>query len=109
MDRGDIFLVSLDPTSGGEQRGNRPVLVVSKAEFNRLGVVVVCPVTQGGGLARSAGWSVSLSGSGTATQGVVLCHQIRTLDLKSRAAKRVEKAPAFIVEEVLARLQAIID
>lgn len=28
MKRGDIFLVSLDPTEGGEQRGSRPVLLV---------------------------------------------------------------------------------
>jgi mRNA-degrading endonuclease toxin of MazEF toxin-antitoxin module len=36
MERGDIYLVSLDPTSGHEQRGTRPVLVVSGSAFNRL-------------------------------------------------------------------------
>ena len=109
MERGDIYTVTLDPTSGGEQHGQRPVLVISTAEFNRLGVAVVCPITQGGISARIAGWAVSLTGTGTDTQGVVLCHQIRTLDLKSRSAKRKEKAPGFILDEVLARLQSIID
>lgn len=109
MDRGDIYTVSLDPTAGGEQQGQRPVLVISKAEFNRLGVAVVCPITQGGVSARTAGWAVQMMGGGTDTQGVVLCHQIRTLDLKARSAKRKERAPDFIVEEVLARLQTIID
>ncbi|MDO8280091.1 MAG: type II toxin-antitoxin system PemK/MazF family toxin [Burkholderiaceae bacterium] len=28
MDRGDIYLVSLDPTSGQEQQGTRPVLAM---------------------------------------------------------------------------------
>ena len=40
MKRGDIYLVSLDPTEGREQRGSRPVVVVSPTEFNegkRLG------------------------------------------------------------------------
>ncbi len=109
MERGDIYTVTLDPTSGGEQHGQRPVLVISKAEFNRLGVAVVCPITQGGVSARIAGWAVPLTGTGTDTQGVVLCHQIRTLDLKARSAKRKEKAPDFIMDEVLARLQSIID
>ena len=109
MDRGDIYTVSLDPTSGGEQHGQRPVLVISKAEFNRLGVAVVCPITQGGVSARIAGWAVPMIGSGTDTQGVILCHQIRTLDLKARSAKRKETAPDFILDEVLARVQTIID
>ena len=109
MERGDIYHVNLDPASGSEQRGQRPVIVISKAEFNRLGVAVVCPITQGGVTARIAGWAVTMSGSGTETQGIVLCHQIRTLDLKARSAKRKEKAPDFIINEVLARVQTIID
>lgn len=48
MERGDIYLVSLDPTSGHEQRGTRPVLVVSPSAFNRLTKTpVVLPITQG--------------------------------------------------------------
>ncbi len=31
MDRGDIYLVSMDPTSGHEQKGRRPVLVVTSS------------------------------------------------------------------------------
>lgn len=109
MERGDIYTVTLNPAAGSEQRGQRPVLVISKAEFNRLGVAVVCPITQGGVTARLAGWTVAMTGAGTDTQGVILCHQIRTLDLKARSAKLREKAPGFIVEEVLARVQTIVD
>ena len=109
MERGDIYYVNLDPASGGEQRGQRPVIVISKSEFNRLGVALVCPITQGGVSARIAGWAVAMSGAGTETQGVVRCHQLRTLDLKARAAKRKEKVPDFIIAEVLARVQTIID
>ena len=46
MERGDIYLVSLDPTSGHEQQGKRPVLVVSPGKFNHFtGVPVVLPIT----------------------------------------------------------------
>jgi mRNA interferase ChpB len=45
MDRGDIVFVDLDPTVGHEQRGHRPVSVISKAEFNKLGAALVCPIS----------------------------------------------------------------
>ena len=45
MKRGEIWLVSLDPTSGHEQKGRRPVLIVSPEAFNRVTkVLVVLPV-----------------------------------------------------------------
>ena len=47
--------------------------------------------------------------TGTDTQGVVLCHQMRSLDLKARRGKRLETLPDFIVEDVLAKLHAILD
>jgi mRNA interferase ChpB len=108
-DRGDIFHIDLDPTKGREQRGKRLVLVLTPAAFNRYGLVLVCPVTQGGEFAREHGFAVSLSGAGALTQGVVLCHQVRTLDYRERGASWVESLPREIVEEVLARVRALLD
>ncbi len=66
MERGDIDRVSLDPTTGHEQRGSRPVLVISPGKFNRLtGVPIVVPITTVGGLARTAGFAVSLKSAST--------------------------------------------
>lgn len=57
MERGDIYLVSLDPTSGHEQQGIRPVLVVSPTPFNRLTKTpIMLPITSGGNFARTAGF-----------------------------------------------------
>ncbi|PRD16924.1 type II toxin-antitoxin system PemK/MazF family toxin [Pantoea coffeiphila] len=109
MDRGEIWLVSLDPTAGHEQPGTRPVLIVSPASFNaftRLPVVV--PITSGGNFARTAGFAVSLDGAGTKTTGVIRCDQPRTLDMEVRNGKRLERVPEVIVNEVLARLEAIL-
>jgi mRNA interferase ChpB len=108
-DRGDVLHLDLDPVKGHEQRGKRYVLVLSVAEFNRYGLVLVCPVTQGGEFAREHGFAVSLSGAGTRAQGVVLCHQARVLDYKERKGQFLETLPEEIVEEVLARVRTLLD
>lgn len=110
MERGDIYLVALDPTAGHEQRGRRPVLVVTPGKFNKLtGVPVVLPITSGGSFARMAGFAVSLAGGGTKTTGIVRCDQPRALDLHARGGKRLERAPDHIVDEVLARVAALFE
>lgn len=110
MERGDIYLVSLDPTSGHEQQGTRPVLIVSASAFNRLTKTpVVLPITSGGNFARTAGFAVSLTGAGTNTTGVVRCDQPRALDLGSRNARKLESVPAAIMDEVLAKLTPIFE
>ena len=49
FDRGDIVRVRLDPVEGHEMRGDaRPALVLTTRDFNRLGDVLVAPITQGG-------------------------------------------------------------
>jgi mRNA interferase ChpB len=110
MERGDIYIVSLDPTSGHEQQGTRPVLVVSPSSFNRLTKTpVVLPITSGGNFARTAGFAVSLMGAGTKTTGVVRCDQPRALDLASRNARKLESVPPEIMDEVLAKLAPIFE
>jgi mRNA interferase ChpB len=110
FERGDIVRVNLNPAVGHEQQGEyRPALVLSSSIFNATGVALVAPITQGGNFARFAGFAVPLSGSGTDTQGVALVNMVRTLDLKARGARRIERAPVEVVDDALARLQAIID
>jgi mRNA interferase ChpB len=106
--RGEIWHINLNPVAGKEQQGLRPVLVVSDKEFNRSGLVLICPVT-GGKQARFAGFAVSLMNTGTETQGVVMCNQPRTIDYAARAARFVENLPDHVVDEVLARLQALVE
>ncbi len=109
MERGDIYLVSLDPASGHEQQGRRPVLVISPEAFNRVTrVPIVLPITTGGGFARTAGFAVPLTGAGMQTMGVVRCDQPRALDLQARGGRKIERAPQFIIDEVLARLAPIV-
>jgi mRNA-degrading endonuclease toxin of MazEF toxin-antitoxin module len=110
MKRGEIWLVGLDPAAGHEQKGRRPVLIVSPEAFNRVTKVpVVLPITTGGSFARTAGFAVPLTGAGTKTTGVIRCDQPRALDLGARNGKRLEKVPEAIMDEVLARLAPILE
>jgi mRNA interferase ChpB len=109
MERGDIYLVSLDPTSGHEQRGTRPVLIISPTSFNRLTrTPVVLSITNGGNFARTAGFAVSLVDAGTQTTGVVRCDQPRALDIGSRHGRKLESVPRAILDEVLAKVATLL-
>jgi mRNA-degrading endonuclease toxin of MazEF toxin-antitoxin module len=109
-ERGEIYLVSLDPTQGHEQQGRRPVLVVSPGAFVRLTKVpIVVPITTGGDFARTRGFAVPLAGASIRTTGVVRCDQPRALDLDARAARKLESVPAAIIDEVLAKLAPLFD
>lgn len=57
MKHGEIWLVSLDPAAGHQQKRRRPVLIVSPEAFNRVTKLpVVLPITSGGSFARTAGF-----------------------------------------------------
>ena len=108
-DRGDILHLDLDPVLGREQQGQRYVLVLTTADFNRFGLALVAPITQGGQFARENGFTVPMMGAGTNTQGVVLCNQVRMLDFKQRGEKVIEKVPDMIIDDVLARVRVLLD
>lgn len=109
FDRGDIVSVPLDPATGHEQRGTRPALVLTTKAYNKLGDVLVAPITQGGDFARYAGFAVTLTGTGCKTQGVALVNKIRMLDLVARKARKIERAPQAVIEDAIGRLMALLD
>jgi mRNA-degrading endonuclease toxin of MazEF toxin-antitoxin module len=110
MRRGEIWVVGLDPAEGHEQKGRRPVLVISPDAFTRVTKVpVVLPITSSGSFARTAGFAVSLAGAGTKTTGVIRCDQPRVLDLGARNGRRLESVPDTVMDEVLAKLATILE
>ena len=95
--QGDIIKIDFDPAEGHEQSGYRPAIVVSNDLFNAMcSLTIVCPITY---TDKNHLFHVRLDGR-TKTEGVVLCDQIRVLDLKARNAKVVETAPEDITNEV---------
>jgi len=106
--RGDIYMADLEPSIGHEQRGHRPVLVVSFNEFHtKTRLPVILPITSGGYFARRLGYSVELSG--TRTTGIIRCDQPRVLDLVARKARFVERLPEDILLQALAKAATIFE
>jgi mRNA interferase ChpB len=108
LKRGDIYSVDLEPTKGREQRGRRPVIIITTSEFNLHNPPIVCPITGGGAGTRLKGFAVSLMNTGMKTDGVVICSQPRVLDVKVRGGKYIERAPEEVINEVMAALQDIV-
>jgi mRNA interferase ChpB len=108
MNRGDIYLVSLDPTLGHEQSGQRPVLIISRTAFNdATKLPVILPITSGGDFARRIGFAVPIAG--IKTTGVVRCDQPRVLDIQARGGKKVDTLPPDILADVLARVATLFE
>ena len=108
-DRGDIVHLQFDPSAGQEIKGPHYALVISKKIFNQSGLAMMCPISQGSAnFARTYGTLVTLMGTGLQTQGAVHCHQLKSLDWKSRKAKKRESVPDIILDDVIARLEAIL-
>jgi mRNA interferase ChpB len=108
VNRGDIYMVALDPTKGREQQGHRPVLVISATAFNTVTrLPVVLPITNGGDFARRIGFGVIISG--IKTTGLVRCDQPRVLDIAARGGNKVDVLPAGLLEEVMAKVVTIFE
>ena len=108
MKRGDIYLVSLNPTQGREQQGHRPVLIVSPSAFNAASKLpVVLPITNGGDFARRMGFAVEITG--IKTTGVIRCDQPRVLDIAERGGCKLDTLPAALLEDVLAKVVTLFE
>ena len=103
--RGDAVWVSLNPQAGHEQAGRRPALVVSPIAYNRkVGLALLCPISsQVKGYPFEACVPARLKIS-----GVVLSDQVKCLDWRARKAAFICKLPPSVVEEVLKKLNTLL-
>ena len=95
--QGDIVLLEFNPQPGHEQKGRRPAIVVSNNTFNQFTKIgIVCPITKTN---RGFPLHVQLD-ERTKTSGVIMCEQVKSLNISARNASFIEKAPKDILEEV---------
>jgi mRNA interferase MazF len=105
VNQGDIISVNFAPTKGREQSGERPALVISNTKYNlQSGFVLACPITS---TVRAMNIRVPLD-ERTATQGDVLCEQVRIIDLRERPYRAIETAPQDILQAVYKVVNALI-
>jgi len=102
MERWSVVILDLDPAIGHEQAGRRRALVVSYEPFHRSGMATVCPITTRapkypGEVAVPAGHA------GQTLDGVILVHQIRTIDLHRVTSAVIGGTAQRVIDPVIRR------
>ena len=100
IQRGDVFVINLDPTRGREIRKVRPCVVVSPDDLNaHLGTFIVAPLTTG-----SHNYPFRVPCRFQGRSGHVVLDQIRTVD-RERLVRRLGKVSKGTLTKTLATLQ----
>ncbi len=113
MRRGEVHVATLRPRSGSEQRGTRPVIVVSHDGFNETPnwrSVIIVPVSSSRSQAVRGPTAVLLSkgSGGLKVDSVALCHQVTTLD-RSKLTQQIGSLREGDLTRLEAGLKAALD
>jgi mRNA interferase MazF len=106
--RGSVWWADLDPVRGTEQRGDRPIVVVSVDEFNASSArrVIACPITTNTDYAPRWYIKVQPPDGGLDRVGIVMCDQVRALSVERLRQERgtLSDVTMEAVDEALAVL-----
>ena len=104
-ERGDLVWLDFSPQAGHEQAGRRPALVLSPRGYHqRAPFAVVCPITS-----RVKGYPFEVVlPDGLAIAGAVLADQVKSVDRHVRRIEVAGRVPESVVEQVNARLRALL-
>jgi len=98
--RGDVYLVSLDPTQGSEIRKTRPCVIVSPDELNdHLDTFLVAPMTTGG-----HPYPFRIACRFQKRNGYIVLDQLRTVD-RARLVRRLGRVSPPTLSRALDVLQ----
>ena len=111
MRRGDVYDARLDPVEGSEQKGSRPVVIVSRNAINTsspIVVVVPCTTYRAGRRLYPSHVLVRAPDGGLAADSVALAEQVRVLD-KNRLLRRRGTLSAAAMEQLNRALLITLD
>jgi mRNA interferase MazF len=101
---GDIVWLNFTPQTGQEQAGHRPALVLSPQVYNqKTSLMICCPMTT---QIKNYPFEVQIAGN---PASVVLADQVKSLDWRSRKAKRKGSVSPDELAEVRAKIIALIE
>lgn len=104
-ERGDVVWLSFDPQAGHEHSGHRPALVLSPAKYNAMtGLMLCCPMTN-----QIKGYPFEVLVDGSVKKGAILSDQVKSMDWKAREAEKKGKVSKDTLQEVLAKLNTLLD
>ena len=104
-EKGDIIYFNFSPSSGHEQGGKRPAIVLSRSFVNGpSGLVFVCPITS-----RQKFYPFEVAVKTDKISGVALSDQCRSIDYKARRARFVERVPDYVVLDIIQKFLTLFD
>nr|WP_295742984.1 endoribonuclease MazF [uncultured Acidocella sp.] len=101
-DAGDVVWLQFSPQAGHEQAGHRPAVVLSPATYNRIGLMLCCPLTT---KLKGYPFEVLLAGN---KPRAVLADQVKSLDWRAREVQRKGKVSDGELAEIRAKTRALI-
>ena len=102
-DAGDIVWLNFTPQAGHEQAGRRPALVLSPAAYNgKTSLMICCPLTT---QIKNYPFEVLVGG---VPPSAVLADQVKSLDWRSRNARRKSRVAPEQLAETRAKIRALI-
>ena len=113
MKRGEVYWADLVPRSGSEQKGRRPVIIVSHNGFNETPSwrsIIVVPMSTSSSQGGRGPTVVELPGgcAGLSKASFAVCHQVTTLD-RAKFTRKAGELPAELLRKVEEALKAAMD
>jgi len=94
-----VVEAALDPTTGAEQKGTRPVLIVSNQEFNQAMLnVTVLPLTSTQRRVYPSEVLLPRGAAGQSRDSIIMAHQVRTI-----SKQRLKNTVGHLDDESLRR------
>ena len=109
VQRGEVWIVALDPIIGSEQAKTRPCVIVQRDSANGAApTTIVVPFT-GASIATSIiAPRVPEGDGGLAKDSIALCHQVRVVD-RQRMRARLGQLTDSSMQAICAGLETILD
>jgi mRNA interferase MazF len=102
--KGDLVILTFDPSAGHEQQGRRPALIISNEVFNRhVGLAIACPITN---TDRNFPFHVKVDSD--KLTGFIMTEQVKSIDYKVRKVKFVEKVSDEVLDKVLGIVESVV-
>jgi mRNA interferase MazF len=109
--RGEIWVVSFDPTIGAEIRKSRPAVVVSSDAVGRLPIKLIAPITDWKPSFGHDFWHVQIHPdqvNGLTKVSAVDTLQLRGVDVQ-RCVRNLGRVSAVVMQEIAAAIAAVIE
>jgi len=97
---GDVYYANLNPTRGTEQKGTRPVIIISVVSMGPRAIVVPMTTTR-------RGWPTRIGLTLRGIKAEAMCEQVRTIDiarLGDDLYARVDPSTVRKIQQTVARL-----